>query len=36
LLAVNIIALSVRYYRTHFAPVYAAATTELKPAEARS
>ena len=35
LLAVNIIALSVRYYRTHFVPVYQEATAELKPAEAQ-
>ena len=33
LLAFNIIALSVRYYRTHFAPLYAEATAELKPVE---
>jgi cytochrome c oxidase cbb3-type subunit 1 len=35
LLAANIISLSIRYYRTHFLPVYQEATAELKPAEAR-
>ena len=35
LLSLNIIVLSVRYYRTHFVPVYEAATTQLEPAEAR-
>lgn len=35
LLLANLTALSVRYYRTHFAPVYAAATAELKPAEVK-
>jgi cytochrome c oxidase cbb3-type subunit 1 len=31
----NLIGLSVRYYRTHFVPVYKEATAELKPAEAK-
>lgn len=35
LLAVNLIGLSARYYRTHFLPAYAAATAELKPAEVK-
>lgn len=31
----NLIGLSVRYYKTHFVPVYKEATAELKPAEAK-
>ncbi|HET7625723.1 MAG TPA: cbb3-type cytochrome c oxidase subunit I [Verrucomicrobiae bacterium] len=36
LLLINIIALSVRYHKKHFVPVYEAATAELKPSEAKS
>ena len=35
LLLVNLVRLSLRYYRTHFAPLYAEATAELKPAEVK-
>ncbi len=35
LLAFNLIALSVRYYRAHFVPAYESVTTELKPAEVK-
>ena len=36
LLIINLVVLSVRYYRTHIVPVYAAATAELTPAEVKS
>jgi len=35
LLLGNILRLSLRYYQTHFVPVYKEATAELKPAEAK-
>jgi hypothetical protein len=31
----NLIGLSVRYYKTHFVPVYKQAVAELKPAEVK-
>jgi cytochrome c oxidase cbb3-type subunit 1 len=36
LLLLNLTGLSVRYYKTHFVPVYKDAIAELKPAEAKS
>ncbi len=36
LLVLNLIVLSVRYYRTHFVPVYESVTAELRPAEVQS
>jgi len=36
LLAINLVRLSVRYYQTHFKPLYADMTAELNPAEVKS
>jgi cbb3-type cytochrome oxidase subunit 1 len=35
LLLANLVRLSIRYYRMHFAPLYAEVTAELKPAEVK-
>jgi cytochrome c oxidase cbb3-type subunit 1 len=35
LLAGNLVRLTVRYYQTHFKPIYDEATAELKPAEVK-
>jgi hypothetical protein len=35
LLAVNLVRLTVKYYQTHFKPIYEQATAELKPAEVK-